>query len=139
LGYWLLAAAALGLAAAAAEATPPAVGASANDVGPGPAPAPANARDKATLTVHVKGDGKPVAQAEVKFKLPKDAEEKRFTDTQGGATLITAAGGKVGVQVIAKGWDSRREEIVLKVGQAQELTIVLQREGGAAPPPAPKP
>ncbi len=107
---------------------PAAAPASAGDTGKPDEAAGKPGKDKpASLTVRVLGDGKPVAQAEVKIKFTSGAEEVRPTNDKGSITVSRVASGTAKVRVLADGWDSGRGEVDLKGGQASSLTITLLR------------
>lgn len=81
------------------------------------------------LTVLVVGNGKPVAQAEVKAEFSGGAEATRFTSESGEATFHSAGKGKASVRVIATGWASAMQDITLKEG-TQRITVELNPLGG---------
>jgi hypothetical protein len=81
----------------------------------------------AALTLVVTGNGKPIAQAEVKlFKFPPGVGGELTTSTNpaGEASFNSAGTGAARVRVIAAGWVSVRQEVELKEGP-QRLTIKL--------------
>jgi len=86
----------------------------------------------AVLTVAVTGNGKPIAQAEVKVMFPPSVggETTRPTDQAGEAIFDSAGTGTAKVRVIVTGWASALKEVVLKEGP-QRLTIKLDPLPGA--------
>lgn len=80
------------------------------------------------LTVHVSGGGKPVAQADVRFKFASGAELTGRTDDRGTVRVSPPADGLTKVRVVAVGWDSGKGEVAVKRGKPSELSIQLQRE-----------
>jgi hypothetical protein len=86
----------------------------------------------AVLTVVVTGNGKPVAQAEVKVKFPPGVggEATLPTNPAGEAIFNSAGTGTATVRVIVTGWESVLKEVVLKQGP-QLLTIKLNALPGA--------
>lgn len=79
----------------------------------------------AVLTVIVTGDGKPVAQAEVKVMFNGGGEVTLLTNQSGEAPFNFAGTGGSTVRVIATGWKSALQEVVLKPGP-QQLAIKLK-------------
>ncbi len=80
----------------------------------------------AALTIVVTGNGKPLAQAEVKVKLPAGVGgEATLSTNQSGEAIFNSAGtGTAKVRVIASGWESVLQDVILK-GGPQRLTIKL--------------
>ncbi|HKW95161.1 MAG TPA: hypothetical protein VJX92_24975 [Methylomirabilota bacterium] len=81
----------------------------------------------AQLTVVVVGGGKKIQQAEVLVKFPPSigGEATQLTDGAGAATFKSAGIGTAKVRVLATGWESVLQEVVLKEG-AQQVTITLK-------------
>ena len=82
----------------------------------------------AALTVEVKGNGKPIAQAEVKIQCPESASwsSQGRTDLAGEATLTCDRRGLAKVRVIKEGW---KGELLPEVGLnngSQRLVITLE-------------
>ncbi|MFO1336725.1 MAG: hypothetical protein U1F53_00570 [Burkholderiaceae bacterium] len=92
-----------------------------DDDGPHPAAAAPG------LTVHVTGGGKPVAQADVRFKFASGVSLDRRTNAEGIAQIQPPSEGEATVRVIAVGWSSAQRDIVVKRGKPIELAIQLRR------------
>lgn len=79
------------------------------------------------LNVIVTGDGKPIANAEVKVKLLHGAggEAQLHTDSDGKASFKVSGTGAASVRILVTGWKSEFQDVELKEGE-QELTIPLK-------------
>jgi hypothetical protein len=88
--------------------------------------AAANEKKGSALTVVVLGNGKPIAQAEVKIKFPSSVggDTTRPTNDAGKAVFNLPVTGAAKVRVIATGWTGVLQEALLEEG-AQTLTIDL--------------
>jgi hypothetical protein len=81
------------------------------------------------LTVRVTGsDGKPVAQADVRFKFASGADLEGRTNAHGIVQVEPPADGTAKVRVVAVGWDSGQGDIVVKRGRPSLLSIQLKRQ-----------
>jgi hypothetical protein len=82
------------------------------------------------LTVAVSGNGMPIAQAEVKIKFPKGADDEMTlpTDQAGEAVFKSAGKGVAKVRVIAKGWQTKGQDVSL-TEEPQRVTIALTPQG----------
>jgi hypothetical protein len=81
------------------------------------------------LTVRVTGsDGKPVAQADVRFKFASGADLEGRTNAHGIVQVEPPSDGTTKVRVVAVGWDSGQGDIVVKRGKPSQLSIQLKRQ-----------
>jgi hypothetical protein len=78
------------------------------------------------LTLVITGNGKPVAQAEVRISFPAESggETTLRTNERGEAVFKTDFKGNARMRVIASGWQSLMKEVAFK-GAAQRLPINL--------------
>jgi hypothetical protein len=82
------------------------------------------------LTVAVSGNGMPIAQAEVKIKFQKGADDEmiRPTNQAGEAKFESAGTGIAKVRVIAKGWQTKGQDVSL-TEEPQRVMISLTPQG----------
>jgi hypothetical protein len=82
------------------------------------------------LTVAVSGNGMPIAQAEVKIKFQKGADDEmiRPTNQAGEAKFESAGTGIAKVRVIAKGWQTKGQDVSL-TEEPQRVVIALTPQG----------
>ncbi len=124
---------AVALAARRPNDNPPPTAPAASAHGPGAradddAPRPERPAAGPGLTVRVTGGGKPVAQADVRFKFASGAELAGRTDDRGTVRVSPPADGVAKVRVVAVGWDSGKGEVAVKRGKPSELAIQLSRQ-----------
>ncbi len=86
----------------------------------------------AVLTVVVTGNDRRIADAAVKFTSPASDEPERVTNENGEVTLQSPVLGPATVRVIAVGWQSVLQDVVLTAGP-QRLTITLKPLSNPAP------
>lgn len=78
------------------------------------------------LTVLVTGDGKPIGNAAVKIMSPPGIGAEPRTGSDGQVTFKVTTSGTVKVRVIAEGWETVVQEIVL-AEDAQQLAFQLKQ------------